>query len=108
MKKHKYMLLLIFTSAYLLIGTFTFSQSSNRQIDSLLSLLKKDKEDTNKVNHLNNLSHEYINKSSYDTALQYANVSLQAARQLNFQKGIATSYSNIGHIYYLQGDYSKT
>ncbi|MBC7864012.1 MAG: hypothetical protein IAF38_13635, partial [Bacteroidia bacterium] len=45
----KYVFLLLFVA-----GTSSvFSQ--NRKIDSLKSLLKTDKEDSNKVNHLNNL-----------------------------------------------------
>ena len=48
--------ILFFT--FLLYSLATFAQQS--KIDSLLTLLKTDKEDTSKVIHLNKLSWKYI------------------------------------------------
>lgn len=83
------------------------SIAQNRSIDSLLVLLGKDGADTGKVNHLNQLSREYTNISSYDSALRCADAALRTAGQLIFKKGMAQSYSNIGRAHESQGNYSK-
>lgn len=92
----------------------SLSQSTNPQIDSLFSLLNKDKPDTNKVIHLNKLCVGYQSIGNYDTALRYGNAALQLARQLpsrlgnglGWSQGVANAYNNIGTIYYYQGDYN--
>src|ERR1035437_525711 len=81
---------------------------SQRSIDSLSNLLKKDKEDTNKVNHLNNLSRQYINISSYDNALNYSNQSIQLAQKVDFKKGLASACNTCGTAYNYKGDYPKS
>jgi len=81
--------------------------AQNKNIDSLLTLIKSDKSDTNTVNHLNRLCWEYLSVGLYDTALHYSNAALQISQQLNSKKGIANSYYNIGAIYYYQGNSSK-
>ena len=97
-------------------GVNVFAQ--NRNIDSLRILIKKDKPDTNKVNHFNKLSREYINIGSYGNALLYANSSLQLATVIQngeksfpitqaTKKGIADSYSNFGIVYWRKSDYTK-
>lgn len=95
----------------LLVVCFLFSCypsfSQHRKIDSLIFLLKQDKEDTNKVKRLNNISREYINIGRYDTALHYDDIALQLAQKLNFSKGIANTSNIIGIIYTEQGDYPK-
>jgi len=89
----------------------------NNKIDSLLTLIKKDKEDTNKVNHLNKLSWEYKSVGTYDSALHYANQCLLLCEKLFLQatqliqspaiKGKATAYSTIGNVYRERGDYTN-
>ncbi len=81
--------------------------AQNRMIDSLFNLLKKDNEDTNKVIHFYNLCWEYQHIGSYDIAFSYGNAALQLGKKLNFPKGIAATYNNIGIIYCNQGDYGK-
>ena len=98
-------LLLLLTLSIALLTLNCFAQ--NKNIDSLLILLKTDKPDTNKVIHSNKLSRAYIDIGLYDTALFYGNVSLQLSQQLNFKKGIASSCGNIGIVYKEQGDYPK-
>jgi len=87
------------------VGGEAFAQ--NPKIDSLLTLLKTDKEDTNKVIHLYTLSNEYRLIGEYDRSLPYGKQALLLSQNLNFKKGIATSYSNIGNIYNLQGRYPE-
>jgi tetratricopeptide (TPR) repeat protein len=102
MLKMKYFFLLVF------IFSFSLSYSQNTdKIDSLVTLLKTAKEDTNKVNYLNDLSWQYNNIGDCDTALYYGNSALQLAQRLIFKKGVANSFSNIGIIYGTQGNYPK-
>ncbi|MBI3500157.1 MAG: tetratricopeptide repeat protein [Bacteroidetes bacterium] len=99
------------------------SHAQNARIDSLLSLLKKDKEDTNKVNHLNALSEQLWRQGDYQPALQYANEAITLnekvrkresgkVRQgesgrltLSLSRSLAATHSNIGIIYTQQGNY---
>src|ERR1051326_5502263 len=92
---------------YFFISTF-LSFSQERKIDSLYTLVKKDKDDTNKINHSNNLSHEYINIGAYDSALYYANLNLRLAKKINFKKGMADCYNTIGIALHLQGQYAES
>lgn len=81
--------------------------SQNKKNDSLKVLLKKDIEDTNKVNHLYKIGLEYLNGGDYDTALIYSNTILQLAQKLNYLKGIADAYNLIGICYTDQGNYEE-
>ena len=111
---------------FLGFGSKVFAQNKNtsdvrgRIIDSLLTLIKSDNTDTNKIIHANKLCYEYTNAGLYDTALNYGNVALQVAHNLfeqgvektspafkRIKKGMANSYSNIGNIYKDLGDYPK-
>ncbi|HLP12271.1 MAG TPA: CHAT domain-containing tetratricopeptide repeat protein [Flavobacteriales bacterium] len=79
------------------IAFSTFSQT--KEVDSLLSILPKMKEDTSKVNVLNILSEKAgwrIRK--YDDALKYANNALPLAEKLKFKKGQANAFNNLGNI----------
>jgi serine phosphatase RsbU (regulator of sigma subunit)/Tfp pilus assembly protein PilF len=100
MKKPFFLLILL-----ILFRQLSFSQAD--PIDSLLTLLEKDKEDTTKVNHLNSLTFEYKEVGSYDTSLIYGNAALQLARKLNYKKGIGDAYGFMGTSYYYQADYPK-
>jgi len=81
--------------------------AQNRNIDSLFILLKNDKTDTNKVNHLNTLCYEYSKIHVLDTALYYGNTALVLALTLNFKKGIANAYMRKGDAYLYQTNYNK-
>jgi tetratricopeptide (TPR) repeat protein len=76
-------------------------------IDSLLIELPKAKEDSNKVNVLNNLSDKYRLIGEYDKSLQCGNDGLALAQKINYKHGIALSYDKIGIIYAQQGNYVK-
>ncbi len=110
-KKIMYKLIIIslifFFMPLLWKGSGDKANAQNKKIDSLLTLLKTDKADTNKVKHLNNLGQEYINIRSLDTALKQYNAELQLAQKLNFKKGIVNSYTKIGTIYLFQTNYIK-
>src|ERR1035437_1979854 len=116
----------VLLSLFLLLNVFQypvcFSQKS--KIDSLLSLLKKDKEDTNKVIHLNLLYRQYFNIGSCDTATVLANQALalcdvmlnevknlraaaSAKLRMTVQKGKATAYNTLANVNFQQGNYPK-
>ncbi len=115
MKKN--ILIIIINSICLIIPPFCFSQNST--IDSLLTIINNDKPDTNKVNHLNAVSKLYFDIEEYDNALKYGNRALALASALpeaykdakgrnirGWAKGIASSYCNIGGIYFFKNNYS--
>ena len=77
------------------------------EIDSLLSVLETAKEDTNKVNALNNLSLELLNTGDFLQAKKYADDALSLSGKINFKKGKADAYNNIGIIYLKQGNYEE-
>ncbi|HWY38658.1 MAG TPA: tetratricopeptide repeat protein [Bacteroidia bacterium] len=83
--------------------------TQNLKIDSLKKILDTDKEDTNKVIHLNSLSRQYFNIGSYDSTLRCANTALQIAGQLApvYKRGIAGAYNNMGIVYWYEADYPK-
>ena len=76
-------------------------------IDSLQNILSAAKEDTNKVNTLNNLAWEFINAGEYEKSLNCANQASILADKINYKKGKAKSYHNIGNIYTYQGNYPQ-
>lgn len=97
---------------FLFIGIFLFIfsavfPSNTAKIDSLQVLIQKEKNDTNKVKALNQLGREYMNIGSFDSAIHYSNIALQLSIKLNFQNGMATSYSNKGQIYRVKGNSDK-
>ncbi len=77
-----------------------------RKIDSLLALLPKCSEDTNKVKVLNQLSWEisYVNLGKGET---YAEQGEQLAEKLHFNRGLAAAYHDLGSIYLDMGDFQK-
>ncbi|MBC7864781.1 MAG: tetratricopeptide repeat protein [Bacteroidia bacterium] len=99
-KGMKYLLLVAMLFCYCI----SFSQ--NRKIDSLLTLLKTDKEDTNKVNHLNNLGWQ-LKHNNPDTAIILSNQALTIAEKCSWKKGMANALSNLGVYNYLKAEYPK-
>ena len=83
------------------------SGGPSRTIDSLLTLLEKDKADTNKVNHLNQLFRELLIAGSYDTAILYGEAALSLGKQFDFKRGIASSNGTMGLVYLNKCEYSK-
>ncbi len=87
-----------------LIGTGPlFAQ---QKIDSLKRLVRTDKEDTNKVIHLNALAWQLKNNNP-DTAILLTEKALVIARNSGWKKGIAKSLNNLGAYYWLKGNYPK-
>jgi serine phosphatase RsbU (regulator of sigma subunit)/Tfp pilus assembly protein PilF len=83
------------------------SMAQQKEIDSLLTILKNAKEDTNKVKLLNQISWESTNISNYDSALNYVKQAIVLAKKLNYKKGIANAYNQFGNIYSEQGNFAE-
>lgn len=86
------------------------SLAQESKVDSLLFLIKKDKEDTNKVNHLNALAIELW--GNLDTALICSKAALDVAKkiklsddEIGWQKGIGRSNYLIGIFHFDKGDF---
>lgn len=95
-----------------------FSQTKNNLIDSLEIVLKKNQEqkvlahkkdylkiDTTRVNTLNLLSIELIFSADLKRAEQFANEALEIANKVDFKRGQANAYNNLGEFFRKQSDY---
>ncbi len=91
----------------LMFGLLHISAAQNKTVDSLLAILKKSKEDINKVNTLNILSYELL-YSDPDTAIYYANVTKDLAEKLNYSQGAAGAYLRLGQAYNNKGSYDQS
>jgi two-component sensor histidine kinase/TPR repeat protein len=96
----------------ILVFFFTVMHFSNAcaqikgTIDSLNMLLSKSEDDTNKVILLNRLCHAYKNMDP-NKAFEYIHLGQSLATQLNFKKGNALCFDNIGTLYCDQGEYEN-
>jgi signal transduction histidine kinase/Tfp pilus assembly protein PilF len=85
---------------FILFPFFSISQKLEGQklIDSILFELPKMKEDTLKVNLLNELAYNYIFINE-KTTFQYISKAEKLSKKLQYNNGIACSYINIGNAY---------
>ncbi len=97
-------LLLTSILIFVLFCNITHAQKQGQElIDSLVAELPNAIEDTSKVNLLNELSKfAGWRAHNYDTAFYYAQHAKHLAEKLNFKKGIANAYNNIGITYNIQ------
>jgi tetratricopeptide (TPR) repeat protein len=106
---------LFFISA-LFISQFAFGQQ--REIDSLINLLKTDKKDTTKLIHLYGISDLSETIGNYPDGIKYGNKAIAFANvlikrdknkiiQLTAKKYKAKAYNNTGLLYHNQGNYSE-
>ena len=81
-----------------------------QQIDSLKTVLKTAKEDTNKVNVLNALSKKQWIAGNYDSSLFYAKQALflsDSVLKKDGLNGAATAHNNMGVCFYYLGNYPE-
>jgi two-component sensor histidine kinase/tetratricopeptide (TPR) repeat protein len=95
-----------FIILFVFISNIQLSFAQNHQIDSLLALLKTDKEDTNKVKHLVDLSNTYLLQEN-DKSLNYGKQALLLAQAINFKEGVAAAFNNIGMSYYNEENFPE-
>ncbi len=94
----KSLYLLLVLPRFFLFSTQTIIGQQNTKIDSLLKVFKTQPNDTNKVNTLQNLFQSYLYNEP-ELALDYAEKALELAQSLEYKKGAARSYYDIG-VYY--------
>ena len=95
---------LLFFIILLFFNSITFCQNTAKY-DSLIKVLPTKKNDTNKINTLNEIVRGYFS-TDINKALEYAKEQLKLSQNLEWKKGIEVSYYNIGKANYLQGNYS--
>ena len=93
-----------FFQAILLQLICIFLSAQNSAIDSLLSVLAKQKDDTNKAKTLFVLSMESMDDNE---VLRYAQEELKLSEKLNYKEGIAEALNNIGYVYDTKGEIGK-
>jgi two-component system sensor histidine kinase UhpB len=81
--------------------------SQNKTIDSLKKILQTQKEDTNKVNILNELCDQLILANDFKPVSQWATETLLLSERLNFKSGVAKAYVSIASVFSVQGDYTE-
>jgi tetratricopeptide (TPR) repeat protein len=94
----------VLLSVFILCNSQSVAQS--RKIDSLLILIHKDKEDSNKVSHLNALGWQ-VKESDPDTAIALSEQALHLAKKIKWLRGEANSLGNLGTFYSIIGDLTK-
>ncbi|MDO9186808.1 MAG: tetratricopeptide repeat protein [Bacteroidia bacterium] len=111
---HKISFLFILFSLFLRFGEgwggASFAQ--NKNIDTLITLLKKDKEDSSKVNHLNDLGWALMYQN-LDSSILLGNQALEIINHLNSIKGkrkfalLANTYGNLGVYHLNKADFPR-
>lgn len=82
---------------------FCFSQD-REAIDSLENLIGKSQSDTNRVHLYLGLCHEY-EKGDLIAAGHYADSALKLSEKINYNRGIAESYSSLAALSWMKGNY---
>src|SRR6186713_2114080 len=90
---------------FLFLVTLFLSAQQNKN-DSLSQLLVTAKEDTSKVNLLNQLSRNF-NESKPDSNLFYGLQALELSRKINYNKGEIDALLNTSAGFTFSGNYSK-
>lgn len=85
----------------LLLAGISFAQKQH-EIDSLIIELNRAKDDTTKVNILNDLGTKYSSNEP-ERAYKYLKEALDLAEKVNFESGVAYANNNIGIYYYFKG-----
>jgi hypothetical protein len=84
---------------------FTFSHDK-QLVDSLQAFLETTVHDTNRVIILNRLSRAYLGNNP-GKAIDYAEQSLALSKQIDYKKGIGSSYNSIGNVFYIRPDFPE-
>ena len=101
--RKNYILLFAFVSVH----SVCLAQQS-KTIDSLLRVLQSQKEDTNKVKTLINLSRNYYLEENDSLAMKYASEAIISGLKLNYLSGIFRGYTNIGFVYDRKESYEES
>src|ERR1700722_4815881 len=81
--------------------------SQGHLIDSLHKVVNSAKDDTTRVNAMNDLSGALTDISNYRQADSVVLSTVQLAEKIGFKPGLCTAYANSGWISYSKGDYPR-
>lgn len=95
------------TYSFFLILCTCCLKAQTPEIDSLLNILKLSKEDTSKVNVLNQLADSYWKKDLLDKAFSSSQNALTLSEKIGFKSGSVKSYLNFAKIYDEQGEVAR-
>jgi serine phosphatase RsbU (regulator of sigma subunit) len=102
---HSFLLLKCMSLISMLI-LYASVSSQTRNIDSLLKLLPTMKEDTVKINLLNDITRSYmVEVNNSEKVAEYAAQGLLLSQKLNFKRGIAVGTFYKGFGYWSKGNY---
>lgn len=90
--------------SFFLISVQIYAQ--DQQLDSLISIIKENKKDTSNVNALLDIS-ILLSKTDTTESKQYATKAIELAQELNFKKGQAYGYKNLGLLLYAKGELNQ-
>lgn len=96
-----------FTITLLLSLTSFCYFSQNNKLDSLYKLLRVAKNDTIKINLLNDISKQSYLAGNNDSIIVCSKKALILSEKNNYLKGIFIASRNIGYVYYLSGENKK-
>ena len=100
----KLILLVYFLSGIInIIPTKLYSQ--NNRIDSLKNIVQTNKKDSTAVYNLIALSKAYLEGENIEESLVFSEQALNLAKQIEFNKGIAIAYKQVGLAHYYQGNF---
>ncbi len=88
------------------LGTLFSVSAQNHKIDSLRKVIQSEKDDSIKVDNLNDLSDRLHVLSKYDSSMVYCNKALELSIKLNYEKGRGDALNVIGRNYHRQGNYA--
>lgn len=91
---------------FLLISKYILAQKP--VLDSLITVAKTAKLDTNKALSLINVLKEATNQRKFDLANQYGKEALAFSEKLNYRRGINSSTYYLGYNYYKRNDNDNT
>ncbi len=95
-------------SLFIFLCLFWYSAvAQNKKIDSLLTVLKINTKDTNRVNCLVKLAREYRKVSDNTSAMKHSQEALVLSETLGFKKGMANSNNLLGNINSTFGNFAK-
>ena len=77
------------------------------RLDSLQHLLSITKQDTAKINILNNLAQQYVDRGEYDKANAATQEALEKSNSTGYKKFRGDSYNKMGLVYLSQEEYAS-
>lgn len=91
---------------FILLFTATISTNAVNRVDSLIKVLSKAQNDTERIDLNNKIAQEYIEKYP-EKALDYAHKASVLAREVGYHHGLIESLINIGEIYRSSENYPQ-